>query len=58
MALATYKDVERWYEKAHQSVEGIDYINAVQKGRDVEEHDIRVLRDKSIVGLLRGGVNQ
>jgi hypothetical protein len=32
MALVTYKDVERWYEKAHQVVERIDYINAVQKG--------------------------
>jgi hypothetical protein len=29
-------------------VERIDYISAVQKGRDIEEHDIRVLRDSSI----------
>jgi hypothetical protein len=48
MALATCKDVERWYEKAHQAVERIDYINVVQKGRDAEEHDIRVLRDNNI----------
>jgi hypothetical protein len=32
MELATYKDVERWYEKAHQELERIDYINVVQKG--------------------------
>jgi hypothetical protein len=32
MALGTCKDVEIWYEKAHQVVERIDYINAVQKG--------------------------
>jgi hypothetical protein len=32
MALATCKDMERWYEKAHQVVERIDYINMVQKG--------------------------
>jgi hypothetical protein len=40
--------MEIWYEKAHQVVERIDYINAVQKGQDVEEHDIRVLRDINI----------
>jgi hypothetical protein len=32
MALATCKDMERWYEKAHQVVEIIDYIITVQKG--------------------------
>jgi hypothetical protein len=48
MVLVTCKDVERWYEKAHQEVEIIDYINAVQKGRDAEEHDIQVLRDNNI----------
>jgi hypothetical protein len=48
MALATCKDVERWYEKSYQVVERIDYINTVQKDRDVEEHGIRVLRDRNI----------
>jgi hypothetical protein len=48
MALATCKDMERWYEKAHQAVERIDYISAVQQGRDTEEHDIRVLRERNI----------
>jgi hypothetical protein len=32
MALETCKDMERWYEKAYQAVEQIDYISAVQKG--------------------------
>jgi hypothetical protein len=32
MALETYKDVARWYEKAHQVVEMIDYISTIQKG--------------------------
>jgi hypothetical protein len=40
--------MEIWYEKAHQVVEIIDYINVVQKGRDTEEHDIQVLRDNNI----------
>jgi hypothetical protein len=40
--------MEIWYEKAHQVVERIDYINTVQQGRDVEEHGIWVLRDRSI----------
>jgi hypothetical protein len=48
MALETCKDVERWYEKSYQVVEIIDYISAVQKGRDAEEHGIRVLRDSNI----------
>ena len=29
MVLETCKDVERWYEKAYQDVERIDYISAV-----------------------------
>jgi len=44
MALEMCKDMDRSYEKAHQAVERIDYINVVQQGRDVEEHDIQVLR--------------
>jgi hypothetical protein len=36
----TWKDVERWDEKEHQVVEIIDYISAMQKGQDVEEHSI------------------
>jgi hypothetical protein len=48
MALETCKDMERWYEKAHQAVERIDYISVIQKGRDVEEHNIQVLRDNNI----------
>jgi hypothetical protein len=36
MALATCKDMERWYEKAQQAMERIEYISAVQKGRDAE----------------------
>jgi hypothetical protein len=38
MALPKCKDMEIWYEKSHQVVERIDYINVVQQGRDVEEH--------------------
>jgi hypothetical protein len=37
-----------WYDKSHQVVERIDYISTVQKGRDVEEHGIQVLRDNNI----------
>jgi hypothetical protein len=48
MALETWKDVEIWYEKARQVVEIIDYINSVQKGQYVKEHDIRVLRENNI----------
>jgi hypothetical protein len=53
VALMTCKDVERWYEMAHQAVERIDYINMVQKGRHVEEHDIRVLRDNVIDSMRK-----
>ena len=40
--------MERWYEKTHLEVEIIDYISAVQRGRDTEENEIRVLRDNNI----------
>jgi hypothetical protein len=33
MALETFKDMEICYEKAHQEMEMIDYINVVQQGR-------------------------
>jgi hypothetical protein len=48
MALETCKDMERWYEKAHQEVKRIDYISVVHKGRDIGDHDIQVLRDNNI----------
>jgi hypothetical protein len=48
MALATCKDMERWYEKAQQAMERVDYISAVQQGRDTEEHDIQVLKESSL----------
>jgi hypothetical protein len=48
MGLENYKYVKRWYEKAHQALEWIDYISATQKVRDSEEHDIQVLMDRSI----------
>jgi hypothetical protein len=32
MALETCKDMERWYEKAQQDIERIDYIGVVQQG--------------------------
>ena len=48
MALATCKDVERWYEKSHQVVERINYISTVQKVQDAEKYNIWVLRDNII----------
>jgi hypothetical protein len=29
MGLETYKDMQRWYEKAHQALEHIDYIRGL-----------------------------
>jgi hypothetical protein len=40
--------MERRYEKVQQAVERTEYINTVQKGRDVEEHDIQVLMESSV----------
>jgi hypothetical protein len=40
--------MERWYEKVQQAVEKIEYINVVQKGRDIEENDIWALRESNI----------
>jgi hypothetical protein len=44
MELATCKDMEKWYEKSQQAMERVDYICAVQQGRDTEEHFIWVLK--------------
>jgi hypothetical protein len=48
MEMTMCKDMERWYEKAHQAVERIDYISTVKYCRDIEEHDIWVLRESNI----------
>jgi hypothetical protein len=48
MTLATCKDMERWYEKAHQSMEQINYISAVQQGQDVEGHGIQMINERNI----------
>jgi hypothetical protein len=53
MVLEMCKDMEIWYEKAHQVVEIIDYISVVKKGRDAKEHDIRVLREKNIAHVRK-----
>jgi hypothetical protein len=34
MALATFKDMEQWYEKMQQDMEIVEYIGTVQQGRD------------------------
>jgi hypothetical protein len=44
-------NVQKYGEVVQESttaMERIEYISMVQKGRDVEEHDIRVLRERSI----------
>jgi hypothetical protein len=53
MGMATCKDMQRWFEKAHQALERIDYISEIQKGRDSEEHGIRVLMDSSITRIRK-----
>jgi hypothetical protein len=40
MGMETCKYMQIWYEKAHQALERIDYINAVKKGRDSKKNDI------------------
>jgi len=54
MGLETYKYMQRWYEKEHQALELIDYINEVQKGRHTKEHGIRVLMDSNITRIKKG----
>jgi hypothetical protein len=53
MALATCKDMERWYERAQQEVERLKYIGAVQQGRDKEEHGIQTVGKSSLNRMKR-----
>ena len=57
MGLATCKGMKRWYEKAHQALERIDYINKVQKSQDIEEHGIQVLMDNNIARIRKATDN-
>jgi hypothetical protein len=40
--------MERWNERAQKSIERLKYIDAVQQGRDKEEHDIWMLGKRSL----------
>jgi len=41
----TYKDVLRWEEKGANALERIKFIQAVQKDKGVEDHNIELLLD-------------
>lgn len=51
--MATYKDMQRRFEKAYQALERINYISEIQNGRDSEEHGIRVLMNNSITWIQK-----
>jgi hypothetical protein len=53
MALATCKEMERWHERALQAVERLEYIEAVQQGREKEEHGIRLIGKSSLDRIKR-----
>jgi hypothetical protein len=53
MALATCKEMERWHEKAQQVVERLEYIEAVQQGREQERHGIRLVGKSSLDRMKR-----
>jgi len=40
--------MEKWYERAQQAMEGVDYISVVQQGQYIEEHDIWVLKERNL----------
>jgi hypothetical protein len=48
MELTTCKEMDRWYERAHQMVKRLEYIEAVQQGRDKEKHGIEVIGESSL----------
>jgi hypothetical protein len=53
MALAACKEMERWHERAQQAVERLEYIEAVQQGREKEEHGIQLLNKNSLDRIKR-----
>jgi hypothetical protein len=53
MALATCKEMERWYERVQQAVERLEYIEAVQQGRDKEKHGIQMIGKSSLNRMKR-----
>jgi hypothetical protein len=40
--------MERWYEKEKQAMERVNYISVFQQVQDIEENDIRVLKERSL----------
>jgi hypothetical protein len=42
MDLTACNDMERWHERAQQAVERLEYIEAVQQGREKEEWHLNV----------------
>jgi hypothetical protein len=53
MALVMCKDMEWWYEREWKAIEIIKYIDAVQQGRDKEEHGIQMLGKSSLDRMKR-----
>jgi len=48
MEITTCKEMERCCERAQQAVERLEYIEAVQQGRDKEKHGIQMIGKISI----------
>jgi hypothetical protein len=48
MALTSCKEMERWYEKAQRVVERLAFIEAIQKGREKEYHNIQLVSKSSL----------
>jgi hypothetical protein len=40
--------MERWNKKAQKAVERLEYIEAVQQGREMENHGIRLVGKSSL----------
>jgi hypothetical protein len=53
MALTKCKEMEQWYERAQQVVEILEYIEAVQEGRDKEKHGIEMIGKSSLNRMKR-----
>jgi hypothetical protein len=43
MALTTCKEMERWYERAQQVVEILEYIEVVEQGQDKGKHGVQMV---------------
>jgi hypothetical protein len=48
LGMIVHKDMMRWSERSHKTLEKVEYVREIHKGQGNEEHGIETIKDKSL----------